>query len=199
MADKKLTELTNYTPPIDTDILPIVDITTSTTKKITWANVKAALKTYFDTQYPTLNVAARAYLSADQDNIAGGGAGYYQINLDSESYDIGGNFASYCFTTPVAGYYLVTGQVTFEGADMSAGNYSADIYVDPAGAGALAVVAENFNYFATAAKYVCIPVTDIIYCTAGDKIYLYCSTADTDVDIESGAAYTFMSVVLLGV
>lgn len=34
MADQKITELTDYTPPIDTDVLPIVDITTSTTKKI---------------------------------------------------------------------------------------------------------------------------------------------------------------------
>ena len=39
MANKKISELTNYTPPIDTDILPTVDITTTTTKKITWANM----------------------------------------------------------------------------------------------------------------------------------------------------------------
>lgn len=47
MANKKISELTNYTPPVDTDIFPLVDITTSTTKKITWANIKAALSTYF--------------------------------------------------------------------------------------------------------------------------------------------------------
>lgn len=47
MANKKISELTNYTPPVDTDIFPLVDITTSTTKKLTWANIKAALSTYF--------------------------------------------------------------------------------------------------------------------------------------------------------
>lgn len=47
MANKKISELTNYTPPVDTDIFPLVDITTSTTKKVTWANIKAALSTYF--------------------------------------------------------------------------------------------------------------------------------------------------------
>ena len=43
MADTKISGLTAYTTPIDTDVVPIVDITNTTTKKITWANIKATL------------------------------------------------------------------------------------------------------------------------------------------------------------
>lgn len=39
MADKKITELTAYNPAIGTDVIPVVDTTTGTTKKITLANL----------------------------------------------------------------------------------------------------------------------------------------------------------------
>ncbi len=48
MADQKITQLTAHTVLIDTDVLPIVDITAVITKKVTWAVVKSTLKTYFD-------------------------------------------------------------------------------------------------------------------------------------------------------
>lgn len=41
MADAKITELTAYTTPISTDVLPIVDVTNSITKKATMATMKA--------------------------------------------------------------------------------------------------------------------------------------------------------------
>ena len=54
MSDQKITELDNYTPPIDADVVPIVDTVSGITKKLSWANIKATLKTYFDTLYLSL-------------------------------------------------------------------------------------------------------------------------------------------------
>ena len=43
MADSRISELTAYTSTINTDLLPIVDITTSITKKITLDNIRRAI------------------------------------------------------------------------------------------------------------------------------------------------------------
>jgi hypothetical protein len=49
LPDKKITALSAITTPVDADIMPIVvDIsTTAVTKKITWANIKAALNSVY--------------------------------------------------------------------------------------------------------------------------------------------------------
>lgn len=66
MADAKISALTNYTPPLDADVVPIVDTANVTTKKVTWANIKATLKTYFDTLYPSGSGTSSGTNTGDQ-------------------------------------------------------------------------------------------------------------------------------------
>ena len=49
--------LTSLTTPVDADRMLIVDNSASLAKKITWANIKATLKTYFDSLYLVGNTA----------------------------------------------------------------------------------------------------------------------------------------------
>lgn len=83
MANKKISELTNYTPPVDTDVFPLVDITTSTTKKVTWANIKAALSTYFSSFITASSADVLTNKSID-------GANNTITNVDLSS-DVSGN------------------------------------------------------------------------------------------------------------
>lgn len=71
--NKKISELTNYSTPLDADLMPIVDTANTTTKKVTWANIKATLKTYFDTLYDwatTTNAATGKATPVDADLLS---------------------------------------------------------------------------------------------------------------------------------
>lgn len=73
MADSKISALTSYSTPLDADVLPVVDTANTTTKKLTWANLKATLKTYLDTLYQATLVSGTNIKTINSSSILGSG------------------------------------------------------------------------------------------------------------------------------
>lgn len=145
-------------------------------------------------------VKARAYLSADMDNLSANT--WTKITLDTESYDTSADFASSGFTAPVTGYYLVTGTVVIESTDITAGGtYEGAIYVDPLGVAAPAVAQYGTGiYSSNAVAFNQIMVINtILYLTKTDIVYLYARTSEADNDLESGATNTSLSISLISI
>lgn len=90
--------------PLDADEFGFWDAVDVTLKKLSWANIKAMLKTYFDTLYSAKSNTCmfRVYRNAAANT---GNGAFAVIAFDTEVYDIGNNLASGVFTAPVAGYY----------------------------------------------------------------------------------------------
>jgi hypothetical protein len=65
----------NYSTPLDVDSLLIKDDATSLWKKLTWANLKSTLKTYFDTIYQAASSAFSNPMTSIGDMISGGSGG----------------------------------------------------------------------------------------------------------------------------
>ena len=64
---------TSKATPVDADEIPIVDSAASNVlKKLTWANIKAALKTYFNTLYKTIGDLKYADLNAPEGFLVNG-------------------------------------------------------------------------------------------------------------------------------
>jgi len=63
---------TSKTTPVDADEMPLVDSAASfSLKKLTWANLKATLKTYFDALYPSGSGTSTGTNTGDQTSVSG--------------------------------------------------------------------------------------------------------------------------------
>jgi len=65
---------TSKTTPVDADELPLIDSSSSfSLKKLTWANLKATMKTYFDTFYQTILVSGTSIKTVNGTALLGSG------------------------------------------------------------------------------------------------------------------------------
>ena len=65
--------LTSKTSPVDADSLPLVDSVSGATQRLTWANLKATAKTYFDTLYALSGAVTSSGLTQSTNKLLGRG------------------------------------------------------------------------------------------------------------------------------
>lgn len=93
---------TSKTTPVDADELPLVDSAASNVlKKLSWANVKATLKTYFDTLYQTIITFGTGVQTALGVNV--GTAGAFVVNGGALGTPSSGSASNLTGTTAAAG------------------------------------------------------------------------------------------------
>lgn len=117
-ADNTATALDGAAADTPADAHTFVYVGTGVLKSISWANIKATLKTYFDTLYAALNgfKGARVYNNA---NISIADSTFTVLTFNSERYDTNSYHSTSSntgrLTVPAAGKYLIIGQIAFAG------------------------------------------------------------------------------------
>lgn len=136
-------------------------------------------------------VACRAYLSADQNNVGGGGD--TKILYDSEDFDYGSDFDAVTnnkFTTPVAGLYLVQQQIYWKNTADQARLWS-KIYYDTA------QYAQGGLQHSGANNVPCLCVC-LINAAASKDIEGYAASSHAGDDVGGGGSVsTYLEIVLL--
>ena len=89
--------------------------------------------TNYETTAQAVDARVRAYLAADQENIADDT--WTKVTLDTENYDTGADFDSttkYRFTAPVTGYYQINAMIRWVNTDAGTYAYHGAIYTNGA-------------------------------------------------------------------
>ena len=145
---------------------------------------------YINGMMETKNSLASVYSGTSQTGLTSGVA--TKINLDTEIYDIGGNFASYKFTAPVTGYYSAkwSAYMASDGGTLTGGlSY---LYKD----GASIVYG---SYASAINGYMVSSGSKDVYMVAGTYLEVYALgiTSSSTWQIRPGFQGTFLTVHLI--
>lgn len=144
----------------------------------------------------TMETKAKAYLSADQLNLAQ--LTWTKILLDTEDYDIGADFdtGNNRFTAPVSGFYQINANLLWVGNSVVADKvYYTAIWVNGALAAATAAQASHIGVIGSC-------VSSVEYVASGQHIelYGYHNAGVGTVDVDGGADWqTYLAIHLLSI
>lgn len=114
-----------------------------------------------------------------------------KVALDTETYDVGGNFASNKFVAPVNGYYQINACVFYD-LVTTGKTYTGKVYKNNAS------IMRSDTESSLVSGSISTHMSDVVYLAATDYIELfYLHDGATTVDIAGGAGFTYLSVTLL--
>ena len=183
---------TSKTTPVDADVLPILDsAATNILKKVTWTNIKATLKTYFDTLYAAVGSFAASGANADITSLNSPAIGSATATTQSAG-DNSTKVATTAFVRSVGPSY---GGITGFSANttLTSANYGNFIYVNSTFTLTLPVAdAANIGRTITCYGYAAASVT---VATQSSQVLYYqgTNTATSAVMIGVGDTVTFVN------
>ena len=142
--------------------------------------------------FEQIGALVRAYRASPTQSITASTETLLEYN--AESFDTGNNFASYTFTAPRTGYYMVSGQTTWQPI-IGVGKYSTRIYAGTSGSevlvsdavhdqedvgGTIGGLTQTFN--------------DVVYITSGQVIKIKVWHNSSGAAITYDAGQTFVNI-----
>ena len=140
---------------------------------------------------------ARAYLGSNQIGVAD--ATLTTVELDTEVFDIGDNFASYIYTFPVTGYY----QINFRGLGFCATAHNLTSFFAAVADGTDTNFLVGTRLYGSFPQNVLIGSTGsgLVYKVAGAtaklRVYADMDNAAATLTVYAGAASTYLDVYLI--
>ena len=140
------------------------------------------------------NVACRVYRGTDQNDLTDNT--WMKINLNTKSYDLGGNFntTTFKFIAPITGLYRIHAKIHFTTASVVAEKtYAVGFYLNAA------LKSSSYEHIGASTDEVSVETTEELYLAVNAEIEMYAKVIAgvSTVDVLSGENFTSLTIRLI--